>query len=368
MRYVWNVRAMEGLLAGVLLATAACSSGHQSAEAPRNTTSTAGPTPTSTVAKPAARPVALSGIVVGSGSSVGMIDPVTGTYSTFAAFKGSHGTHSGTEYAVDYKRLATSIKFDDGFHPGWIDTNGDTLDLTPPVAKPGPFDTPKTYSYGAGSFDGHGDFYFVRNEFHGAGAHDDNYPDAVDLFRVKNGSVTAEVVKHSDNRGSNEFRGITRYRSPGLLARGYDGALLYEGVGKAMPGINQTDYRSSCGYGHIDWISPNEIVTANGSMGADKNGSGTNIYGVIVKSTDSEFDDANAGGMVCGDSSKRELLPTTNESSVSSPVVSPDKKRIAFLRGGSELWIVNADGQGQPVRVPVSGINLDKDSTLLSWR
>ena len=63
------------------------------------------------------------------------------------------------------------------------------------------------------------------------------------------------------------------------------------------------------------------------------------------------------------------LLRADNTSPVSSPVASPDGTRVAYLRDGGELWIVDGKDGGNPTRVNVTGIDLGPTgkSVLEGW-
>jgi hypothetical protein len=109
---------------------------------------------------------------------------------------------------------------------------------------------------------------------------------------------------------------------------------------------------SSCPTFSATWVSPTEYLHV----------SGTQIYRTNIIDTPQLRNCESAVGTP--------LLPPNNTTPVSDPVASPDGTKVAYLRGGNELWTVDADGRGgAPTRVAVSGVDLGSaaKSVLMGW-
>jgi hypothetical protein len=265
-------------------------------------------------------PATPAGIVVvsfeePSSPVVGVIDPTSGRYSQGATLNISPQTFGvadrGTaKLAPDWSRYAVTRQVGDVPHAGWVDPQAKFTDVNAQTPVPGE----GSVSFDAIGFDGMGNFFYRMTQ-----------NDQSTIYKLPNGQTSGgEAVPY--------------------LPSGADSGFKRDGAGRLVE-------LPSCPTFAAEWVSPTDYL----HVSAD----GTQIFRTKVAETPALRD--------CDTPVGTPLLPPTNNSQVSDPVASPDGTKVAYLRDGSELWTVDANG-GNPVRVNVSGIDLaSAKTTLTGW-
>jgi hypothetical protein len=255
---------------------------------------------------------ARSGILVtkggkGSDTTYGFLDPSSGKYSEVASFHYVNMALAIGEPAVspDFTKVAV---LNQG-KIGWVDTSGKFTDVTPTV-DPGAFGG-NPPSYEVVGFDEAGSFYYIKTTSQG-----------METYKLPAGSTTnAQKI------------------SSGMLVN-YTGSLGYDGS-------------MHIGCSAVNWLGPNNSVSANGTQinkqaitGSDEQGCATSAYGTMPTP----------------------LLPKTNTATVTDAVGNHDGTKVAFKyygrdtggasqQGNASLYIVAADGSGEPTKVNLTGVS-----------
>jgi hypothetical protein len=144
------------------------------------------------------------------------------------------------------------------------------------------------------------------------------------------------------------------YRLPnGQTSGGAPVSYLPSGAGSVFKrdGTGRLVDVSSCPTFAADWLSSTDYLHALG----------TQIFRTNIGTTPGLVD--------CESPVGTPLLPADTTSAVSDPVASPDRTKVAYLRDGSQLWMVDAKGGRNPTRVNVSGIDLGaaRNTVLAGW-
>jgi hypothetical protein len=259
-----------------------------------------------------------SGIVVvsfeePSSPVVGFIDPTTGRYSQGATLNISPQSfvpadRGSVRFSPDWQRYAVTRTVDDRLHAGWVDPQSKFTDVNANAPAAG------DVAFDAIGFDGMGNFYYRKTE-----------NEQTSLYQVTEGQSDGGTP-------------VT------YLPSGVDAVLRRDGTGRLAD-------VSACPSFAAAWVSPTEYVHA----------SGTQIYRTSIVDTPGLRD--------CQFATGTPLLPKDNTVPVSHPAASPDGTKVAYLRGGNELWIVDAQGVDPPTRVNVAGVDLGPaaKSMVIGW-
>lgn len=264
---------------------------------------------------------AKSGILVmtGGGQSTqtyGFIDPNSGKYSEVASFTVTNiGLASGqTAVSPDFTKVAATNQG----KVGWVDTSGNFTDVTPKVDTGAFGGNPP--SFATVGFDGAGNFFYVETTSHG-----------METYKLAAGS-TSNAQKISSEMLTNTNGELT-----------YDGSMLV--------GCNTV----------VNWLGPDYSVQANGNQ----------INKLRVSGQDSK-----GCPTVDSYSTATTLLPTSNTVTVTNAVGNHDGTKVAFMYSGSSmnnsepgLYIVSADGSGQPTKVNLPNLSGQEltQMTFLKW-
>lgn len=290
--------------------------------------STAAPSPTSSAQ-------VTSGILAVDTSknnqrTYGFIDPTSGQYSQVAQFNIPNNSQGVPYLAIaaspDLTKFALSELVNGQEVAGWIDTQGNFTNVTPP-AGPGAFSgTPPSYI--AVGFDGTGNFYY-REQSQGS-----LYPQ---MFELTAGTTTnpREITSKAAQEGT-----LNVYLN-------YDGTLQF--------GCNPI----------LSWLGPTtEVFVAGGSIQIDKREhTHTDVAGCFDQGHDTP------------------LLPASNAAHVDNAVGKHDGTMVAFkydardrpdkttFVNGSDLYTVAADGSAQPTQVNLPNLTPGQLAfmTLLRW-
>ncbi|MFB8005207.1 hypothetical protein [Nocardia sp. NPDC056000] len=270
---------------------------------------------------------ATSGILVhftsGKGSNgirnketVGYLDPKTGQYQKVREFDIAGWTGYFYSYELvlspTLDRFAMSKAVDGQGHAGWVDSSGRFTDVTA-GQKPGPFE--QSYAFDSIGFGRNGDFYYSRV------TSDRQF----DVYRLPAGATSGgQFVKTLG-----PFATVVAWREA-------DGSIGVYGAG-------DDSAKGNCEYAmtQVSWVSATTYVIANGTQ--------------IAKVTNTP-----------PDCPKVDLLPATNQATVTSPVVSADGKRLVFTYNGADLYIVDTDGGKSPVQLQYPK-NVLHDFQVLRW-
>lgn len=284
--------------------------------------------------KPSPAPsVVKSGILVETHSTssdktiYGFLDPISGKYSEVASFNTAKYPAGGriqgrVGVSPDFTKVAVigQVAGQGKNSAGWIDTSG-TFTSVSPKTDTGAFggSPPDFRSVG---FDEAGNFYYIKWDSTG-----------METYKLAAGSTT-NAEKISSETPTN-----------------LGGALDYDGS-------------MHVGCNPVNWLGPDNAVTANGSQitthaitGRDDKGCPISAYGTMPKS----------------------LLPKGNIATVTDAVGNHDGTKVAFKYYGPDsggasqqanasLYIVAADG-GEPVKVELSGVTGEElhNMTFLKW-
>jgi hypothetical protein len=257
----------------------------------------------------------------------GFLDPSSGKYAEVASFNiakyaGDSTIKGDVGVSPDFTKLAVVGRSDgkSDNSAGWIDTSGNYTSVSPKV-DPGAFGgNPPTFK--SVGFDGTGNFYYIKWDSKG-----------MEAYKLAAGSTTnaQKISSELPNLG---------------------GALDYDGS-------------MHLGCSAVNWLGPNSSVTANGTQittqaitGRNQQGCPDSAYGTMPKS----------------------LLPKDNTATVTNAVGNHDGTKIAFKYYGRDsggtsqqdnanLYIVAADGSGQPTKVNLSGLSGEDlhKMTFLKW-
>jgi len=277
-----------------------------------------------TIGPDAARGLLLQSLS-GNAINISTIDPSTGAVVEVASFvfpdnvKGSGS--SKARLAPDLTRFA-ALKTLDGFtHAGWLDLNGNFTDVNAGAPEPDEFGG-RPDSFSPLGFDGDGNFFFAERA---SGSIAENHGDSgYRVFKLPKGQSTMEAA---------ELFTADSALSPGTWDLDAAG--------------NFQRYGTQClGFGG-EWLNGQEFVFANGTQ--------------IYKKNAAEDDTR------CEQAVGVPLLPQTNTSEVSNPIVSPDGSQVAFVRQGAELWTVSSSGAERPSRV-ATDFQMGRQQELIGWR
>jgi hypothetical protein len=252
----------------------------------------------------------------------GFIDPTSGQYSQVALFNiptNSQGIpYLSVAASPDLTKFAMSELVEGQEVAGWIDTQGNFTNVTPPAASGAFSGVPPSYI--AVGFDGAGSFYY-REQSQGS-----LHPQ---MFELAAGSTTnpQEITSTAAQEGT-----LNVYLN-------YDGSIHF--------GCNPI----------LSWLGPNtQVFVAGGSTQIDKRQyTHTDVAGCFDQYQDTP------------------LLPTSNAAQVADAVGKPDGTMVAFKYddravNGMDLYTVAADGSAQPTKV---NTNLTPGQlafkTLLRW-
>lgn len=259
--------------------------------------------------------------IEGSEPAIGVIDPTTGAYAEIATFDLPSVTsglsnsfpRNVVQMAPDYQRLAITTR--EG--AGWMDRLGKFTNVNTEAA-PGPFGgTAATFE--AIGFNGRGDFFYERSDADSGRV----------VYRLPFGQTGPGIKEPTTD----------------LLAAW----ITRDGSGELVMAS------TACLIAPGSWISPTEYVFAEES---------TSIYGTSSRGTQIYRTSTATGA--CDESTA--LLPESNTSQVSNPIVSPDGASVAFLRNREEIWITNTTGGAEPRQLVVTGTSLDfSDANLIGW-
>ena len=244
---------------------------------------------------------------------VGYIDPTSGRYSQGATLNISPQSFSPTDrgtvrLAPDWSRYAVTRSIGDVAHAGWVDPQAKFIDVNAQTPVPGE----GSVSFDAIGFDGMGNFFYRMTQ-----------NDQSTIYKLPNGQTSGgEAVSY--------------------LPSGADTVFRRDGAGRLVE-------VPSCPTFAANWVSPTDYLHVSGD--------GTQIFRTSVAETPGLRD--------CDTPVGTPVLPPTNTSQVSNPVASPDGMKVAYLRDGGELWVVDAKGGGNPTRINVSGIDLSPEDTVL---
>jgi hypothetical protein len=265
-----------------------------------------------------APPAGAVGIVVvsfeeASSPVVGFIDPGSGRYLQGATLNIAPQSFTiadrgSVRIAPDWSRYAVTRQVGAVNHAGWVDPQAKFTDATGHTTPAGSAD--------AIGFDGMGNFFYR------VAANDQSK-----IYQVPTGQTSGgEPI-------------------PFLSAT--EGTVLNrDGTGRLVD-------VSACPTFAADWVSPSEYL----HVSAD----GTQIFRTNVIDTP-ELRDCDAPIGIA-------LLPPGETAKVSDPVASPDGTTVAYLRDDTELWLVDARGNGTPRRVEVSGVDLGAahQNVIVGW-
>ncbi|MGV9834296.1 hypothetical protein ACWDUL_08885 [Nocardia niigatensis] len=286
-----------------------------------------GATPSPIVATTSAGTGAQSGILVhftsGKGTNgirnketIGFLDPKTGQYQKVREFDISGWTGYFYNYELVFSptldRYAMSKTVDGIGHAGWVDANGRFTDVTA-GQKAGPFE--ESFSFDSIGFGRNGDFYYSRV------SSERKY----DVYRLSAGTTS----------GGQLIKTLGPHATVAAWREG-DGSISVYGSGDESA-------KGNCEYSMSDvsWISPTTYII----------GGGTHLYKVTNSAPDCP---------------KTDLLPVTNQATVTNPVVSADGKHVAFSYNGTDLYTVDTDGGTSPTLVSYPKDSL-RSFQLLRW-
>lgn len=330
-------------------------SGCGGTSSPQPTATSIPPTTTATMIPPTPTPESSSGIIsmtrVGSGASLHVTDPISGTYHEFVTFSprdsdvfldptitnfiGSSAIVLRSLFSPDYT-LAVASKFasDGSFHVGWIDRDGDFTDVT--ALMPPRSDFSSTVKTDTPMFGVDGSFYFASRIESTSGSK--NKP-TVMKTTIENPSQIVVAPNQVGVSGNDVNYWVQSHGTVIGLCPACTASLENVKVGEG-------------GYRAQDWINDTDWV----QLKYDRS--------MIYRDNIDQFSSRDPAHSPYG----TKLIPETNRE-VWSPVVSPDGTQIAFLSssgGTTELFVVSSTG-GQPTRVPLSTQGPSSSSNLLDW-
>ncbi len=262
-----------------------------------------------------------NGISADGLTTVGYVDPTTGQYSQIAQYRIGTPQGSPAEQAVLYSPdlLRYASTRGDG-HAGWTDSNGVFTDVTADAPTQVPFGA-EARVYRAVGFDAAGNYFYTDD----AGA----------VYELASGQTSGAKQVHLD---SGVFGARFIRDGSGELTLQYSTALA-DNIG--------------------GWLSPDEYVAIEDID-----------YPQICKAPIDQLDDSPGNDTAC--QSGTTLLPATSHESIGNPVVSPDKRHVAFKRlaedNSVQLWMVDTTGHGQPTQMPLKGSEVGADTILLGWK
>ncbi len=260
----------------------------------------------------------------------GFIDPTSGQYSQAAQFNIPSSSQGIPDINIaaspDLTKFAISELVNGEEVAGWIDTQGNFTNVTPPVASGAFGGNPPSYI--AVGFDGKGNFYY--REQSQASLHPQ-------MFELAAGSTTnpQEITSTAAQEGTLD------------VYLNYDGSLQF--------GCNT----------HYSWIGPTtEVFVAGGAT-------------QIVKR---QYTDTDSAGCP-GHAQDTNLLPAANTAQLADAVGKPDGTMVAFKYddrdipnattyvNGDDLYTVAADGSAQPTKVNLTNLTPGQLAfqTLLRW-
>lgn len=308
----------------LIVCVGGCSPHHSIVSSTSTASSPASTAPIKPPAAPPSAPSVTTGLVVisqpnGRGPWLeGLIDPASGQYSQVGSFNLNYDMSQidPMKFSADFLRYATNRQVGSSDHIGWADQNRGFTDINKGESTPSEFggDPPVYDEIG---FDGSGNFFYDRRD---AASANPAY------FKLPAGHSNATEAVPSD---------ITA--DYGRFTRNGNGELV--------------SLNSTCSPPN-GWLSSNTYVSDGGG--------GVNIFKEDVTNDNS----SNA----CTHIISTPLLPTTNTSSVRYPRPSPDGTKVAFVRNGTELWLVDTSGSGTPTKVEVKGFDFTADDVLIGWK
>ncbi|MFJ4264656.1 hypothetical protein ACIPYU_19625 [Paenarthrobacter nicotinovorans] len=282
------------------------------------------------------------------------IDPTTGTESQVAYFLPKEDAVAidsqillmnydsvpvrRAMFSPDFSKVTAIKNMPDGTrHVGWIDTNGAFSDISASTGAGSSQGFSSAKSQDTPMFGTDGSFYFASRD---AGGSTKTQPTIMKVDpKAKDKATATKVIPDSE--------GVNYFVNPDGSINGGTTSVLYQN-GRQGVGV----------YNVQDWITDVEYVEIS------PGGESTNIYRENAATRDKDMLPYGISG--------RPLLPKTNRQ-VFSPIVSPDKSRIAFLSKAPnsstiDLFTVDSAGQTEPKQITLKANSLSTKTRFLAWK